>query len=245
MDIKGFIETSLLEWEGQLSSVIFLPGCNLRCRFCHAAHLILNPERSESLSRERIFDYLRGQIGWIDGVVITGGEPTLHGDDLRELIAQIRAVPLQVMIETNGTQPEVIEGLVADGMLDCIAMDVKAPLGADDYERVAGVPTDVEAVRRSIEFIKTCGVDHEFRITVVPGLVGASELERMLPDLEGSRRIAIQNVRPERCLDPALRQVAPFSAEQMDALCAIAAHATERVVLRGRDQAALSAADSE
>ena len=118
MDIKGFIETSLLEWEGQLSSVIFLPGCNLRCRFCHAAHLILNPERSESLSRERIFDYLRGQIDWIDGVVITGGEPTLHGDDLRELIAQIRAVPLQVMIETNGTRPDVIEGLVADGMLD-------------------------------------------------------------------------------------------------------------------------------
>ena len=106
MDIKGFIETSLIEWEGKIASVVFLPFCNMRCRYCHAAHLVNHSSHMESIPRIAVLAYLWRQTGWIDGVVITGGEPTLHGEELIALIRQVREIPLQVMIETNGTQPD-------------------------------------------------------------------------------------------------------------------------------------------
>ena len=97
MEIKGFQENSLLEWEGKLSCVLFLPRCNLRCRYCHAGDL-LDPEGTESIPREKILAYMRRQKGWLDGAAITGGEPTLHGEELRELIEDIRDAGLRVML---------------------------------------------------------------------------------------------------------------------------------------------------
>jgi len=241
LEIKGFIESSLLEWEGKIASVVFLPNCNLRCHYCHAAHLILHPERIESLDRARILEYMRRQIDWLDGVVITGGEPTLHGEELLDLIGEFRAVPLKVMIETNGTRPEWTERLMKEGFLDAIAMDFKAPLTADDYARVAGVEVNIGDIRRSIVLIKQSGLPHEFRITLVPGLVGREELERMLPDLAGAQQVALQNFRPDFCLSESLRQVTPYTPDELNAFITIVAPAVGRVVLRGRDHAAIAA----
>jgi pyruvate formate lyase activating enzyme len=244
LDIKGFIESSLLEWEGKIACVVFLPNCNLRCSYCHAAHLILHPERLESLDLARILDYARRQGAWLDGVVITGGEPTLHGEELLDLIGDFRAVPLEVMIETNGTRPQWVERLIEEGFLDAIAMDLKAPLTPDDYARVAGVEVNVDDVRRSVELIKQSGLPHEFRITLVPGLVGRDELERMAPDLAGARQVALQNFRPDFCLSESLRQVAPYTPEELEALVRVIAPSVGRVVLRGRDHAAIAASRS-
>ncbi len=241
MDIKGFIESSLIEWEGKIASVIFLPGCNLRCHYCHAAHLVLHPERLESLSRPRILDYMRRQRDWLDGAVITGGEPTLHGDELVALIGEIRAIPLSVMIETNGTRPEWVGRLIRDGLVEAVAMDVKAPLTPEDYERVAGAEVSVEDIRASIRIIKESGLPHEFRITLVPGLVGRAELEAILPDLEGARQIALQNFKPDLCLSEPLRHVTPFTPDELKGMVVLAAADGARVVLRGRDHAASAA----
>jgi len=243
-DIKGFIPTSLIEWEGKLASVLFLPGCNLRCHYCHAGQLICNPDRLEGVPRETVFDHLRRQRGWIDGVVITGGEPTLHGEALRELIAEIRAVPMDVMIETNGTRPEWIGRLLEDGALAALSMDLKAPLTLTDYSRVTGVEVDVNDVRHSLHLVKRSGLPHEFRITVVPGLVGPDEVERMAPDLDGADTLALQNVKPALCLDPALRRIAPYSAEELDEMAEIVRPHVRRVVVRGRDAAALAASEA-
>ena len=240
MDIKGFIETSLIEWEGKIASVIFLPFCNMRCRYCHAAHLAVHSGHLESIPRTVVLAYLWRQKGWIDGVVISGGEPTLHGDELFELIRQIREIPLAVMIETNGTQPDCIERLLDEGLLDAIAMDVKAPLTREDYERVARMPVNVEDIRRSIELIMASGIPHEFRITLAPGVVGREELERMAPVLRGAQKVALQNFRPDHCLDPRLGQVMPYSADELDEFERIMAPAVQTCIARGRDRAALA-----
>jgi len=269
MDIKGFIPTSLIEWEGKIASVLFLPNCNLRCRYCHAGQLVCHPDQVDTIPRQEVFDYLRGQrdwldgvvitggeptlhgedlreligqVHWLDGVVITGGEPTLHGEDLRELIGQVRAVPLDVMIETNGTRPEWVGRLLTEGALAAVAMDLKAPLTAADYARVTAAEVDVNDVRQSLRLIRDSGLPHEFRITLVPGLVGRDELERMAPELDGADVIALQNFKPELCLDPALHKVTPYPSEELDALAEIVRPHARRVVVRGRDAAALAAA---
>ncbi len=240
MEIKGFIENSLLEWEGKIASVVFLPRCNLRCRYCHAGHLIIRPERRESIPREQVLGYMQRQSAWLDGAVITGGEPTLHGEELLDLIRDIRRMQLQVMVETNGTRPEWVGRLIDGGFVDALAMDVKAPLTAEDYRRVCGVDVEVADVRRSIGLIKDSGLPHEFRITLVPGLVGEDELQRMAPDLEGAGQIALQNFNPEHCLSRELRGVIPYEPEQLTSFERIMASAAERCLVRGREHAALA-----
>ncbi len=235
MDIKGFIESSLLEWEGCVSCVLFLPFCNLRCRYCHAGHL-LDPAGLPTIRRDEALSYMRQNRQWLDGAVITGGEPTLHGEELLELVAEIRAAGLRVMVETNGTRPEWVQRLLVEGQLDAIAMDVKAPLDAVSYRAVTGRAVDVEAVRESLESIVASGLPHEFRITVVPGLVGPAEVEGIAPELKGAQTAALQNFQPDHCLDPTLRAVAPFMPEEMDAMGEVLAGAVGRVVVRGRER---------
>jgi len=235
VEIKGFIENSLLEWEGRLSCVIFLPRCNLRCRYCHAVHL-LDPKNLESIPREQVFACIKRHKGWLDGAVITGGEPTLHGEELLELISQIRALGLQVMVETNGTRPEWVKRLVGEGHVQAISMDVKAPVEAEDYARVTGCKVPIEDIRASIATILSGGVPHEFRITVVPGLVGLEEVRRIAPALASAQTIALQNFQPEHCLDESLRAVQPYLPEEMDAMREALRAAAQRVVVRGRER---------
>jgi pyruvate formate lyase activating enzyme len=242
MEIIGFQENSLLEWEGKLSCVLFLPYCNLRCRYCHAAHL-LDPEGTESIPRQKILSYMRRQEGWLDGAAITGGEPTLHGEELRGLIEDIRDTGLHVMLETNGTNPDVLGNLISDGLLAAASMDVKAPLDSESYAAITRTETDVDALRESIAIIKQSALEYEFRTTVVPGLVGPEELERLVPELEGARALAVQNFQPDHCLDPALHDVAPFSPEEMDELARIAEPYVEQVIVRGRERGVIHAAE--
>ncbi len=237
MEIKGFIESSLLEWEGKVCSVLFLPQCNLRCRYCHAGDLVVAPDRLDTVPFDRVADYLDSQRGWVDAVAITGGEPTLHGPELLELTDRLREFPVDVMVETNGTRPDVVEELIEGGHVDAVSMDVKAPLNPADYRRVTRVKVDIEAVRRSIGLILGSGLPHEFRVTLVPGLVGEEELRGILPELEGACAIALQNFRPDDCLDLALGEVTPFTREEMDALGEMAEGAADRCIVRGREHA--------
>ena len=236
MEIKGFIENSLNEWDGQIASVIFLPGCNLRCKYCHAAHLIINPEQLETIPTEQVMDGLRRQKGWVDGVAITGGEPTLHEEELLDLIRTIRSLPMKVMVETNGTRPQWVGRLLSDGLLDAISMDVKAPLTSEDYERVTGKPIEPDLIRASIRHIIESGVAHEFRITVVPGLVDAEDVLRMAPALAKAARVAIQNFKPELCLNPKLRKVRPYTPDQLDAFRGLFEGLARECVVRGRQR---------
>jgi len=221
--IKGFVETSFSDWPGRVVSVLFLPSCNLRCPFCHNHELVLHPEKYPDFPREVILEGLRKRRGWIDGVCLTGGEPTLHPwlpDLIRELKSDRRLTPTggppAVKLDTNGTRPEVLENLLGDGLLDYVAMDLKAPLKPDRYSVLTGVSwgeEQIDRVKASIRILLSGKTDYEFRTTFVPALLDEEEVCEMARRVRGARRYTLQNFNPREALDERLRTEAPLEPE--------------------------------
>ena len=210
--IKGFLETSFVDWPGKVVSVLFLPGCNFRCPFCHNHQLVLNPAGHEDIPLRYVMARLTELKGWVDGVCITGGEPTIH-PRLPSLMAEIKGAGLLVKLDTNGSNPHVLRSLVERGLVDCVAMDVKAPLDEVRYARAAGVPTDLKKVQESICFLKKGSVEYYFRTTVVPALHKEEDLLTLARHLSGSSSLTLQNFNPEDPLDPRLKATTPYPAE--------------------------------
>ncbi|RJX34363.1 MAG: anaerobic ribonucleoside-triphosphate reductase activating protein [Desulfarculus sp.] len=226
--VKGFIETSFLDWPGQIASVFFLPGCNFRCPYCHNFTLVEEPDSLMTLSLEAVLDRLRPFAGWIDGVVVTGGEPTLH-PGLDSLLEQIKQAGFRVKLDTNGYRPQVLVDLVARGLVDMVAMDLKAPLEPLAYRRVSGKPIEVEQVRQSLEFLKACGLAHQIRSTICPAWHGPAELAKMAAAVAGAQAWTLQALDPAHAWDQAAlagvemftpQEIARLQAEVADPACA-------------------------
>ena len=218
--VKGFLETSFSDWPGKVVSVLFLPSCNLSCPFCHNHELVRRPEAYDDFPWEIILASLRKRKGWIDGVCLTGGEPTLH-PWLLPLIQELKSnrnltssgEPLAIKLDTNGTHPEILESLLRQGLLDYVAMDLKAPLEADRYSALTGVSFSderMERVRASVRLLLRGNVDYEFRTTVVPCLLEEEEIYAIARRIRGAARYTLQNFNPRETLDPRLREAAPL-----------------------------------
>ncbi|MDD3847122.1 MAG: anaerobic ribonucleoside-triphosphate reductase activating protein [Syntrophorhabdaceae bacterium] len=211
--VKGFIETSFVDWKGCLASVLFLGGCNFRCPFCHNRDLVLNPGGIEDVPIEYIVATIRKyRAQWIDKMVVTGGEPTIHMN-LFGLIGILKREGMMIKLDTNGSNPSVIKGLVNDGLVDCIAMDVKGPL--DRYARWCGINVDDRKVRESIDFIMECGIDYYFRMTVVPFLHREEDVYTVADHLQGAKDLIIQTFRPDITLNAAFSRIKPFTPDKM------------------------------
>lgn len=175
--IAGYHPTTLVDWAGRLAAIVFLPRCNLRCRFCHAGPLLAE-EPGETIPLERILAHVASRQGWLDGVVICGGEPTLW-PTLPELCERFRSAGLAVKLDTNGTFPDRIAALLDARLLDAVAMDLKAPLD-DRYRRVCGAPgMDLAPVERSIHLLMEGRVEYEFHTTLCPAFIGEDEIRAM------------------------------------------------------------------
>jgi pyruvate formate lyase activating enzyme len=211
MKIGGLQENSLIDWEGKICSIIFTSGCNFRCPFCHNPDLVVPSPEGEG-GEDRLDDILEklGRFsGWLDGVVVTGGEPTLQVD-LEEAIRQIRESGFLVKLDSNGSRPDVLRKLISGGLVDYLAMDIKTALDDDRYRRVCGVPVDTGLVRESISLIRESGIDYEFRTTVVPGLVGPEEVGAIGREIEGASRYVLQRFLGGTCLDPSYNDLEPY-----------------------------------
>jgi pyruvate formate lyase activating enzyme len=217
IEIKGFLETSFLDWPGQVAAVLFLGGCNFRCPFCHNAGLVLSPDAFPTLSWDWIKARLGRFKGWLDGVVITGGEPTLH-PGLGLLIEEIRGLGLMVKLDTNGTRPGVLSDLLEQKLLDHVAMDVKAPLEDLAYARAAGRAGWLDRVKTSLETLKNSGIPHTLRTTIVPGLHTEADLLSLAEQLGPDADWLLQRFQPDHALSPALRQVKPMDPDDFQAL---------------------------
>lgn len=238
--IKGFIPSSFIEWEGKISCALFLPGCNCRCPFCHAADLVLHPDRLETISFDAVVRHLADNKGWIDGVVISGGEPTLH-PGLRPFIeALLEHVP-GIRIDTNGTRPDVLEPLIAAGLVQSVGMDIKAPLG-DAYRRAAGVEVDLDAIAASIDLLRNNGVSHEFRTTVVPGLHDTGAVVTIAQMLGPAETLILQQFAPLNCLDAAFLDARPYSRQQLREMADAARPHLADCRVRGEPRVATAAA---
>ena len=201
MRIAGLQPVSLCDYPGKVAAVVFTQGCNLRCPFCHNGGLI--PVEGQGLiPQEEVLKTLRSRSGLLDGVVISGGEPTLQSD-LPVFIHQVRDLGLSVKLDTNGTRPEVIEALLANRLLDFIAMDVKAPF--EKYPLLAGVDVPTTQIKASMGLVAASGVDHEFRTTFVRPLLADDDLEQIRRSLPPSSRHKVQDFIAPLALDPGLR----------------------------------------
>lgn len=234
MEIKGFIGVSLSDWDGKVSSVIFLPGCNLRCPFCYNKSLVLQPEKMPSIALESIEDYLQTNRKWIDCVVVTGGEPTLHVD-LPLLCKKIKELGLGVKVDTNGSNPNMVSGLLEKGLVDYIALDVKAPLTNQKYSKACGVNADkiLEKIRATIQMLLDDALTYEFRTTLVPTLHQIGDIEAICQSIKGCKKYALQNFKSEvETIDPKFQGVKPFSMAQMEDFLQVAKKIVPNTVLR-------------
>jgi len=216
--IKGFDRMSLVDWDGMVATTVYLSGCNFRCPYCHNSGLVLFPDQYESIPVDEILEYVKEHNDFIDGVVITGGEPCTHNNKLTGFVEQLREQDMRVKLDTNGSFPELLESLISDELLDYVAMDVKAPLDFDSYSRSAGI-TDrrtFDRVRDSIDILMEGRVDYEFRMTVVPALHRATDLKRVAEQIKGARRFILQNYVPRDTIDPGFLDEAPYNSERLE-----------------------------
>ena len=232
--IKGFEQMSLVDWDGMVAATLYTGGCNFRCPYCHNSGLVLLPDQYESIPVDEILKYLREHNDFIDGVVITGGEPCIHSN-IGGLIKQLREVGVAVKLDTNGSFPDLLESLIDKELLDYVAMDVKAPLDFDSYSKSAGI-TDrrtFEKVRDSIDLLMEGRVDYEFRMTVVPALHRASDLLRVAEQIKGARRFVLQTYVPRDTLDPAFLSETPYDAERLEEFKKMMAPMFDECLIRG------------
>ena len=207
----GYLPASFLDWEGHVSAVIFCLGCNFRCPWCHNGGLALGD--GEKLDLGKILADVERRAAFLDGVVISGGEPTLQ-PGLPHLARAITELGLPRKLETNGSRPAVIDALLNEGLVEHIAMDVKAPLGAAAYRRLTGVAADVEKIRASMEIIKSRATSYEFRTTYVPALHSCEDLLALREALRGEPW-RVQCFKPNNCLDEKFLAAETAKAEEL------------------------------
>jgi pyruvate formate lyase activating enzyme len=230
--IAGLQKTSLIDFPGMVSCVVFLTGCNFRCPYCHNPDLALGryPMR---LSPAALIDLIGQRRTLLDGIVISGGEPTLW-PQLPELFMQFRQLGFAVKLDTNGSRPEMVTALIRDRLVDYIAMDLKS--APEDY----GPPWAPEgaggAVQQSIDAVMSSGVDYEFRATCAPGFVDAARIEAMAMAIRGARRFILQKFNPTTVLDPEYGRSAAADNGQITALAQLAAPFVQSCTIRSAEQ---------
>lgn len=229
--IVGFNRTSLLDWDGFVATTIYLQGCNLRCGYCHNPQLLPPTSDLEEVPLQLVLDYVTEHKDFVDGVVVTGGEPTIHAD-LFSILKRIRATGMKTKLDTNGTNPDMLEDLLGAGMLDFVAMDIKAPLD-ERYAKVTGVEVDLESIRRSIALLKEGGIDYEFRTTVIPFYIQEKEVDDIATAIAGAKKFALHQFRKGHSLDPRLSVLDPYPDDRIRLMADIAKKHVRRVVIRG------------
>jgi pyruvate formate lyase activating enzyme len=205
MKFSGIQKTSLIDFPDRIATVLFTPGCNLRCPFCHNWRLVLEP-KPPFLSEETVFKILESRRKYVDAVVITGGEPTMH-KHLPSFIKNLKERGFSVKIDTNGFLPQVLEGCFP--YVDYVALDVKTSL--EKYLLLGA--RDVTDFLRTIEILKNGNVDYEFRATVVPGFVDAEIIPKIGELVKGGKRFAFQQFVPGDTLDKAFNGIKPYPPE--------------------------------
>lgn len=231
MDLKGWVRTSLIDYPGHIATVLFTGGCNFRCPMCHNADLVSRPAELPTLPEEAVWAFLSRRAGLVDGVVLTGGEPTLQ-PDLLPFLRRVRERGLEVKLDTNGYRPDVLAALLEAGVVDYVALDVKAP--PRKYPLLAGLADlDLGRLERSVQLLRGGDLPYEFRTTVVAGLLVEEDVERIARWIAGAERYVLQQFRPAGTLDPALEAASPYPLERLRRMAQRARRWVGQVVVRG------------
>ena len=227
MDINGIQKLTLLDYPGHCACTVFLAGCNLRCPFCHNSSLVL--EKPEILmTEEKFFSFLSTRKGLLDGVCVTGGEPLLRGDII-PFLSEIKEAGFKVKLDTNGFFPAKLKEILRLGLADYVAMDIKNSLSL--YSLTCGADADTKKVLESIELLRTCGIDHEFRTTCVKGYHTEESIKELAMLIAGEEKYFLQSfVDSGALIDPTC---VGFSKEEMNLLLQAARKFVPGAQLRG------------
>lgn len=217
MIISGIQKFTLLDFPGKISCIVFTGGCNFRCGYCHNPEFVL-PEKLTALApsfipEAAVLNFLKRRQGKLQGVVITGGEPTVM-PDLEVFIRKVRALGFAVKLDSNGNRPEALRTLIDQGLIDYVAMDVKTSLSG--YRSLVGSGADERKLQESIELLKEGRVDYEFRSTLIREVHTPEVLREMETLLLGAKRLYLQTFRSGVTLDLAFERYHPFSIVEME-----------------------------
>ena len=208
--LAGLQKTTFIDYPEKIACIVFTQGCNFRCGYCHNPELFENKE--PVLSVPAFFEFLNKRKGKLDGVVITGGEPTLHGKDLIEFIKEVKSLGFLVKLDTNGTHPDVLQELLDENLLDYIAMDIKAPLAK--YKTITRTDIDTKIIKKSIDMIMKSGVDYEFRTTIVKSQLSVEDLRQIGELIQGAKRYYMQKFLATKILDETLMSEESYTDEE-------------------------------
>jgi len=229
MKISGLMKLTLLDFPGQVACTVFLAGCNFRCPFCHNGSLVRGGDIE--ISRDELASFLKKRQGILEGVCITGGEPLLN-PDVGELISEIKALGYLVKLDTNGSFPDRLKELLSKGVVDYVAMDIKN--SPERYSAACGCETDVQKIKKSVEIIKSSGVDHEFRTTVVKGIHSAEDIAKCAAWVGEGEKYFLQSYKESYDII-APEGLSAFGADELHAILEEAQKANSETALRGVD----------
>jgi len=233
MLISGVQKFTLLDYPDKTACIVFTPGCNFRCGYCHNPEFVL-PEmiaqiRSSFIPEETFFRFLDQRRGLLDGVVITGGEPTLM-PDLVAFFQKIRSLGFFIKLDSNGGRPDVLKKLLEYELVDYIAMDVKTSL--KEYLHLVGPRLDPDNIQKSIDLIIHSGVTYEFRTTLVKELHTSEVLEDMSEMMRGAKQYFLQTFRPQKTLDPRFASFHGFDSQELENLAPLFQKNIDHVYVR-------------
>lgn len=225
MIIGGLEKLSLIDFPGRPAAVVFTQGCNFRCHFCYNPMIVCydvderNKKDHSLLGESDFFAFLESRQGKLDGVVITGGEPTIH-KDLKQFIKKIRKLGFAIKLDSNGTNPKVLANLIKENLLDYIAMDIKSD--REGYEKVIGAKVDFDKIAESVKIIIDSGVPYEFRTTLVPLLHSVKDIDKIGRVIKGADRWMLQNFKSNTDLvNQGFEGAKSFTTKQMKEMEAI------------------------
>lgn len=232
MIIKGLQKTTLLDYPGRVAATVFLGGCNMRCPFCHNMDIVEGGLKEDDYTVEEVLEFLKRRKSVLEGVCITGGEPTLSSE-LPDFIRNIKALGYKVKLDTNGTNPQMVRDLYAEGLIDYVAMDIKS--SADEYKKVCGNQgINFVAIKESIDFLikeKPKKLDYEFRTTIVRNYHNKEVMEDIGKLIEGADRYFLQNfVDSEYVLN---HDLLPATKEMLEEFSEVVSSYVKHVSIRG------------
>ena len=228
INIKGIQKTTLIDYPGKIACTIFLGGCNFKCGYCYNSEIVFN--RTNSISEEEVFSFLSDRKKYIEGVCITGGEPTIH-KELPNFIKKIKSLGYKVKLDTNGTNPEMVELLINNNLIDYIAMDIKG--SEESYNKITQTFVPIEKIKRSIKLIIESGIDYEFRTTILPTF-DVEEIQKIGLMIKGANKHFIQQFKTApTMIDLSMAKLESLDKDKLEEYKAIMSDYVQNVAIRG------------
>lgn len=214
MVIGGYQKLTLIDYPGKIATTVFTVGCSFRCPFCHNPELVLSPGIKNNLEKE-FFEFLEKRKGKLEGVCITGGEPTIQ-PDIIDFIKNVKKIGYLVKLDSNGSRPDVLRSVINGKLVDFIAMDIKH--SPENYKKTSGGKADIERIKLSVDLIMNSNIPYEFRTTVVPGIHKEEDFEEISEWIKGAKSYYLQIYRENKILDQNLKKITKGKSINLDSI---------------------------